>query len=61
MFVLSPIFISVSYHGSFNRVKMSIFLYFKVLESIVFMRIIKNRYKIYNKRLLKAPYCFIRI
>ena len=42
MFVLSPIFISVSYQGSFNRGKMSIFLYFKVLESIVFMRIIKD-------------------
>lgn len=43
MFVLSPMLFFVSYQGSFNRGKMSVFLYFKMFESIVFMRIIKNR------------------
>ncbi len=42
MFVLSPMLFLVSYQGSFIRGKMSVFLYFKVLESVVFIRIIEN-------------------
>ena len=42
MFVLSPMLFFVSYQGSFNRGKMSVFLYLKILECIVFMRIIEN-------------------
>ena len=37
-----PLQIILSYQGSFNRGKINGFLHFKILESMVFMRIIEN-------------------
>ena len=41
-FVFSPMFILVSYQSSFNRGKMSAFLYFEIFKNMMFMWIIKN-------------------
>ncbi len=40
--MISPLVILLSYQGSFNRGKMNVFLYLKILACIVIIRIIEK-------------------